>query len=196
MKWASNHLKYIALGTMVKSPSSDVTTEIEEPPLPVPKFYPVRDKFLYSLYQPPPDSDSVPTGHEDAIVLDIGRLWALSRPPTIVNLAIGSWQLRAGFSTDTHPRFTCTPQVARYRDRKANKTYTICGNDVTIDAACKAQSKSPFDANVISNFDVLENLLDYTFLNLGLEGDGSGGVGHPILMTEAVCNPNYSRRGT
>ena len=59
---------------MVKSPSSDVTTEIEEPPLPVPKLYPVRDKFLYSLYQPPPDSDSVPTGHEDAIVLDIGKL--------------------------------------------------------------------------------------------------------------------------
>lgn len=116
-------------------------------------------------------------------------------PPAIVNLAIGSWQLRAGFSTDLYPRFTCTPQVARYRDRKALKTYTICGNDVTIDAACKAQAKSPFDANVISNFDILENLLDYTFLNLRLEGDGSGGVGHPIVMTEAVCNPNYSRRG-
>lgn len=75
------------------------------------------------------------------------------------------------------------------------KTYTICGNDIFVDAATRSQAKSPFDGNIISNFDVLENLLDYTFLKLGVSGDASGGVGHPIVMTEAVCNPNYSRRG-
>lgn len=102
--------------------------------------------------------------------------------------------MRAGFSIDTNPRFACTPLVAKYRDRKALKTYTICGNDVYADAAARQQAKSPFDSSIVSNFDALENLLDYTFLKLGVDGQ-SGGIGHPVVMTEAVCNPNYSRRG-
>ncbi|KAF8453607.1 hypothetical protein BGX38DRAFT_1268413 [Terfezia claveryi] len=148
-----------------------------EDPLPTPTLYPVPDTPVYKRYTPSPRPGPPPTDHEVAIVIDSG-----------------SWQLRAGFSTDTSPRFTCTPQVARYRDRKALKTYTICGDDTLADATSRSQAKSPFDGNVVGNFDVFENLLDYTFLKLGLEGDGSGGVGHPIVMTEAVCNPNYSRR--
>ncbi|KAF8473469.1 hypothetical protein BDZ91DRAFT_845901 [Kalaharituber pfeilii] len=152
-------------------------TMAEEPPLPIPKIYPLPDTPVYKRYAPSEAPGPAPIGPEVAIVIDNG-----------------SWQLRAGFSIDQHPRCAYTPQVARYRDRKALKTYTICGNDVFADAASRSQAKSPFDGNVVSNFDVLENLLDYTFLKLGLSGDASGGVGHPIVMTEAICNPNYSRR--
>lgn len=105
--------------------------------------------------------------------------------------------MRAGFAQDPLPRFTCPPQVARYLDRKLGKKYTFGGYDVFVDATSRGQAKTIFDSNVVSNFDALEMLLDYTFLKLGL-GDGSGGdggaLGHPLVMTEAVCNPNYSRK--
>ncbi|KAI5794381.1 hypothetical protein DFH27DRAFT_134174 [Peziza echinospora] len=147
------------------------------PPLPPPTIYTVPDAPLYKRYEKPTVNDPPPSDHEAAIVIDNG-----------------SWQLRAGYSTDLNPRLSCTPQVARYRDRKALKTYTICGNDVFADQASRSQAKSPFDGSVVSNYDVFENLLDYTFLKLGVDGDGSGGIGRPVVMTEAVCNPNYSRR--
>lgn len=63
-----SELPWIAPSAM----SSDATTE--KPPLEVPY------KPLYSQYQPSQNSDLVPTGHEDAIILDIGRLCALFKP--------------------------------------------------------------------------------------------------------------------
>ena len=34
-------------------------------------------------------------------------------------------------------------------------------------------------------------MLDYTFSHLGLGQDSA--IEYPLLMTEAMCNPNYSR---
>lgn len=82
--------------------------------------------------------------------------------------------------------------MSRYRDRKALKTYTVCGYDVFADPNSRAQAKTPFDANVVSNFDQMETLLDYCFIKLGIEG--GGGLGHPLVLTEPVCNPVYNRR--
>jgi actin-related protein 5 len=84
--------------------------------------------------------------------------------------------------------------VARYLDRKVGKKYTFCGWDVNVDATARGQAKSIFDGNIVSNFDALEMFLDYTFIKLGIEGGPDGGLGHPLVMTEAVCNPNYSRK--
>jgi actin-related protein 5 len=102
--------------------------------------------------------------------------------------------MRCGFASDPVPRLACPPQVARYMDRKIGRKYTFGGYDVNVDATARGQSKSVFDGNVVSNFDALEMLLDYSFIKLGLEGGPDGGVGHPILITEAVCNPSYSRK--
>jgi len=46
--------------------------------------------------------------------------------------------------------------------------------------------------DVISNFDVMENVLDFMFLNMGISDEG--GIGHPVVMTEALCNPTYNRK--
>lgn len=64
------------------------------------------------------------------------------------------------------------------------------------DANTRSAAKSPFEQDVVVNSEVLENLLDYTFLKLGVTGDGQGGIGKPIVMTEAVCNPGYCRSST
>lgn len=74
------------------------------------------------------------------------------------------------------------------------RKYMFGGYDVNVDATARGHVKTVFDGNIVSNFDALEMLLDYSFIKLGLEGGPSGGLGHPLVMTETVCNPNYSRK--
>ncbi len=85
--------------------------------------------------------------------------------------------------------------MSRYRDRKLSKTYTFIGRDANIDATARGQQKNAFEggSGIVSNWDVMEGLLDYLFLKLGVER-ADGGVGRPIVMTEPVANLGYSRR--
>jgi actin-related protein len=41
------------------------------------------------------------------------------------------------------------------------------------------------------NTEVQEDILDYTFYMLGFSGKSL--INHPIIITEPLCNPNYSR---
>ncbi|CAI5461375.1 unnamed protein product [Closterium sp. Yama58-4] len=54
--------------------------------------------------------------------------------------------------------------------------------------------RSPFESNVIYNFELMECIFDYAFDRLGVEG--SGRVNHPVLLTEAPCTPLYTRGKT
>ncbi|RPA91926.1 actin-like ATPase domain-containing protein [Choiromyces venosus 120613-1] len=155
---------------------SPSTSPPEPAPLPPPKLYDIREAPTYATSSTTTWDDSYKNNSEIAIVIDNG-----------------SWQTRAGFSHDHLPRLTCPPMVSKYRDRKAQKTYTVVGNDVFADPNSRGQAKTPFDSNVVSNFDQMETLLDYCFIKLGV-GEGGGGVGHPVVMTEAVCVPGYNRK--
>ena len=86
--------------------------------------------------------------------------------------------------------------MSRYRDRKLSKTYTFVGSDAYVDATTRGQIRNAFEAGsgVVSNWDVMESLLDYVFLQLGVDG-ADGGVGRPIVMTEPVANLGYPRKG-
>jgi actin-related protein 5 len=55
--------------------------------------------------------------------------------------------------------------------------------------------RNAFEAGsgIVSNWDVMESLLDYVFIKMGVEGS-NGGVDVPIVMTEAVANLPYSRK--
>lgn len=64
-------------------------------------------------------------------------------------------------------------------------------NDIGNIEAVRFQLKSPHDENVVTHFEAQETMLDYTFSHLGIS---SSRVAHPIIMTEAFCNPNYSRQ--
>uniref|UniRef100_A0A6I8MX87 Actin-related protein 5 n=2 Tax=Ornithorhynchus anatinus TaxID=9258 RepID=A0A6I8MX87_ORNAN len=52
--------------------------------------------------------------------------------------------------------------------------------------------RSPFDRGVPVNLHLQELLLDSTFQHLGVASQGC--VDHPLVITEAVCNPLYSRQ--
>lgn len=108
---------------------------------------------------------------------------------------IGSSGTRAGWSFEDAPRFNITPIFSKYRDRKLGKTYSFVGNDVLADTTARGHMRNAFEAGsgIVSNWDVMESLLDYVFIKMGVEGS-NGGVDVPIVMTEAVANLPYSRK--
>lgn len=122
--------------------------------------------------------------------------WNTDCPIVIDN---GSSELRAGFSlSDASNPASISPApflaydnlISKVRDRKKNLTMLLVGNDVYADGLSRSSIRSPFDNDVVTGWDAMEIVLDYTFSNLGIDTDR---VQHPICMTEALCNPAYSR---
>jgi actin-related protein 5 len=103
--------------------------------------------------------------------------------------------VRAGWSFDKAPRITLPPLMARYRDRKLNRTFVFVGSDVFSDGTARGQAKNVYEpgSNIVNNWDAVEGVLDYIFVKMGIEGRG-GGVDRPIVMTEPVANLGYARK--
>ncbi|KAL0570121.1 Actin-related protein 5, partial [Marasmius crinis-equi] len=101
----------------------------------------------------------------------------------------GSTTLRWGFATSSEP--ASGPNIiAKYKDRKSNRPLILFGDAVEVEGGAKAQGKTPWEGDVLLNFDALENALDYAFINLGIDTES---VNHPVLMTERLCSPLHSR---
>jgi actin-related protein 5 len=85
--------------------------------------------------------------------------------------------------------------MAKYRDRKLGKTFSFAGSDCYADTTARGHIRNAFEAGtgIVSNWDVMEHVLDYIFLKLGMN-DADGSIEFPIVMTEAVANLPYSRK--
>ncbi|PKY05738.1 putative chromatin remodeling complex subunit [Aspergillus campestris IBT 28561] len=147
---------------------------------PPPKTYPARDPPFRGYLSPQADGFERSRSNPDssAIVIDNG-----------------SSLVKAGWSFDKDPRFVIPPVMSRYRDRKLNKACQFIGYDAYVDATTRGQLRYAFDpgTSVVGNWDVMEGVLDYLFLKLGVDGT-DGGVDRPIVMTEPIANLNYPRR--
>ncbi|KAI8096795.1 uncharacterized protein BX664DRAFT_66331 [Halteromyces radiatus] len=102
----------------------------------------------------------------------------------------GSNQCRAGWANEGTPSMIFDNVVARYRDRKANVNVVTVGMDAQSDPSSRSSARSPFDGNVVCDFDRMETVLDYIFTVLGIT---TSTIEHPLVMTEPVCVPQYSR---
>lgn len=58
--------------------------------------------------------------------------------------------------------------------------------------ALRFQLKSPFDRDVITQIDTVETIFDHAFTHMGIDTEGS--VEHPVVLSEAICNPVQSRQ--
>ncbi|PWN44568.1 actin-like ATPase domain-containing protein [Ceraceosorus guamensis] len=106
----------------------------------------------------------------------------------------GSSELRAGWANDNRyalPELTHESLVSRYKDRKKGNQVLLAGAEANVDGPAKGAARSPWDGDVITSTDLLENLIDYALLKLGVASEGS--VEHPIVMTETLCNPSFPR---
>ncbi|KAJ3145356.1 Nuclear actin-protein involved in chromatin remodeling [Geranomyces variabilis] len=120
-------------------------------------------------------------------------------PDTPLVIDNGSHSLRAGWATDSDPKSGPVHSpvhfdniIAKYRGGGKAKQMDamLVGNDVHI-GGLNSNSKSAFEAGVVFNAATLETTLDYVLSKLGIDTES---VAHPILMTETLCNPAYSRR--
>jgi actin-related protein 5 len=85
--------------------------------------------------------------------------------------------------------------MARCRDRKLNRTFIFVGSDVFADGTARGVSKSIYEpgSNIVNNWDVVEGVLDYVFVKLGVDG-ANGSIDRPVVMTEPVANLPYARK--
>ncbi|KAF5377282.1 hypothetical protein D9615_006449 [Tricholomella constricta] len=101
----------------------------------------------------------------------------------------GSTTFRWGFSTSPNPQIG--PNViAKYKERRTNKPLLLFGDGVEVESGAKGQARTPWEGDVLLNFDALENALDFAFVNLGID---TPTVDHPVLMTERLASPLHSR---
>ncbi|KAF1842593.1 actin-like ATPase domain-containing protein [Cucurbitaria berberidis CBS 394.84] len=121
--------------------------------------------------------------------------YARSNHETAIVIDNGSSAVRAGWSFDSKPRLSVLPNMARYRDRKLNRTFTFVGSDVYSDGTARGQSKPVYEpgSNIVNNWDAMEGVLDYCFIKMGLDGR-NGRIDRPIVMTEPIANLGYSRK--
>ncbi|KAK3728451.1 hypothetical protein RRG08_017251 [Elysia crispata] len=105
----------------------------------------------------------------------------------------GTYQCRADWAINEEPRLIFKNLVAKQRGkRNQNEVETLIGNDITNVEVVKWVLRSQFDRNIVTLFDIQEQVFDYIFSHLGVNTEGS--VNHPIVLTEALCNPNYNRQ--
>uniref|UniRef100_UPI0037E9769A actin-related protein 5 n=1 Tax=Semicossyphus pulcher TaxID=241346 RepID=UPI0037E9769A len=106
----------------------------------------------------------------------------------------GSFHTRAGWAAPAgefdSPRLLFRSVAAR--NRGAARSETQIGNDIPNLEPLRWLLKSQFDRNVVVNFEIQELIFDYVFTHLGIASEGS--VEHPIVLTEAPCNPLHCRQ--
>ncbi|XP_077438793.1 actin-related protein 5 [Vanacampus margaritifer] len=102
----------------------------------------------------------------------------------------GSFQTRADWASVDSPRLLFRSVAAR--SRGAARSETQIGNDIPNLEPLRWLLKSQFDRNVVVNFEIQELIFDYVFTHLGITSEGR--VEHPIVLTEAPCNPLHCRQ--
>ncbi|TKS77330.1 Actin-related protein 5 [Collichthys lucidus] len=114
--------------------------------------------------------------------------------PAPIVIDNGSFQTRAGWAAPgaefASPRMLFRSVAAR--SRGAARSETQIGNDIPNLEPLRWLLKSQFDRNVVVNFEIQELIFDHVFTHLGITSEGS--VAHPIVLTEAPCNPLHCRQ--
>lgn len=98
--------------------------------------------------------------------------------------------------------------ISRYKDKKYARQLMLFGKDCDVDAASRSNGRYMFDGDLLIQGDLIvsptrhspgrreftdngqENALDFTFANLGIDTDR---IEHPVVMTERLANPLYTR---
>ncbi|XP_034162223.2 actin-related protein 5 [Pangasianodon hypophthalmus] len=118
----------------------------------------------------------------------------LHSSPAPIVVDNGSFQTRAGWACKGEefalPALLFKSVAAR--SRGAARSETQVGNDIPNLEPLRWLLKSQFDRNVVVNFEIQELMLDYIFVHLGIGTEGH--VEHPLVFTEAPCNPLHCRQ--
>ncbi|CAL4084260.1 unnamed protein product, partial [Meganyctiphanes norvegica] len=79
----------------------------------------------------------------------------------------------------------------KHHKRVKRETEILVANDIGNIEAVRFQLKTPHDENIVTHFEAQETMFDYAFSHIGID---TPKIDHPIVLTEAFLNPNYSRQ--
>lgn len=80
--------------------------------------------------------------------------------------------------------------MVKTRKEKGKESELHVANDIPNIETVRYSLKTPFDRNIVTQFEHEEVILDYGFHHLGIEENS---INHPIVISEASCNPTSSR---
>ena len=80
--------------------------------------------------------------------------------------------------------------MVKTRKEKGKESELQVANDIPNIETVRYSLKTPFDRNIVTQFEHEETILDYGFHHLGIEDES---ISHPIIMTESPSNPKSSR---
>jgi len=152
-------------------------------------IYPFKDEKV----KPDPFHNYPPTTRSRAS-LDLQEYINTSNEgPVPLVIDNGTYQCRAGWANQESPNLVLKNVLAKQKGKKGhNDLETQIGNDITNVEVVKWILRSQFDRNLVTLFDIQEQIFDHVFSRLSINTQGQ--VDHPIVITEALCNPNYSRQ--
>ncbi|KAG0680835.1 Nuclear actin-protein involved in chromatin remodeling [Pichia californica] len=136
---------------------------------------------IYS-FQDYPQSDSIKPFNNDSN-------YSQNTP---IAIDFGKTYVRMGMAGTENPYLNFPTLSARYRDRKNNKSSTFIGYDVFYDSTIKANMKNPHDGQMLTNWDAVEKILDYSFLHLNVNSINK--INNPIIFNETLATPLSQRQ--
>lgn len=110
---------------------------------------------------------------------------------TPIAIDLGRQTVRVGMANKSSPTSVFPSQTAKCKDKKLSKSLNLSGWDAFLPSSVKSSMKTPFDGDMITNWDSIEILLDYTFLHLGVESQNK--VSNPVVMSETLVPPFQQR---
>lgn len=113
----------------------------------------------------------------------------------------GSYHCRVGWSGEENPRIDFRSVYTKARNKASGESRRLVGDFDPAQISkgwelSRLQMRSPFDGDIVSNFETQETLLDFAFQKMSLGESKERGVPHPVLITETLCNPSYCRSKT
>lgn len=110
-----------------------------------------------------------------------------------IAIDMGLSTVRAGLTNSAEPNNVFPSVVSRYRHRKSTTTLTIVGNDCLRSPAVRSSTKPPYDGPLVTNWDYIEFIMDYTIEHLGVTSN-NGRLNNPVIMTEPIACPFNQRK--
>lgn len=152
--------------------------------------------------EPQPEAELPPQKphylREPVPALDLEPFYANYQPNVPIAIDLGSANVRVGLTNANLPHNVFPSLVAKHRDRKSNSNLTLVGNDIFRESpyfpTLRSSAKSPFDGPLITNWEYIENILDYSLEHLSVTSD-NGRLNNPVIMTEPLACPSSQRRG-
>lgn len=152
---------------------------------------------------PEPENQELPPQklhylREHAPLLEDEPFYANYAPNVPIAIDLGSANVRVGLTNATTPHNVFPTLVAKHRDRRTNVNLTLVGNDIFREApyfsTLRSNAKSPYDGPLITNWEYIENILDYLFEHLSVTSQ-NGKLNNPIVLTEPLACPQSQRKG-